>query len=65
MIGIAILEITYPGEAPYKHRHIWMSEGPEYALVELIDWERETQEAQGCTLKILEWKLEERPDMGY
>ena len=65
MIGIAIIEVIYPDQPPYKHQHVWMSEGIEYAPVELADWKRETEEQQGCTLKILEWRLEERTDIGY
>jgi len=43
VIGLALVLVTYPGEEPYFHRHVWMSEGWDYAPVELIDWEVETQ----------------------
>jgi hypothetical protein len=65
VIGEAIVEVKYPNKDAYKHRHVWMSEGWMYAPVELADWMRQTQEDQGCTLKILEWTLRERPDIGY
>lgn len=64
MIGTAIIEVTYPGQAPYKHRHTWISEGWLYAPVELADWMQETEQEQGCTLKIVEWSLQERVDIG-
>jgi hypothetical protein len=65
MIGIALILVTYPGQASYKHRHVWMSEGWEYAPVELADWIVATQQEQGCTLTVLEWTLEPRSDIGY
>ncbi|GAC1661328.1 MAG: hypothetical protein PVS3B3_31890 [Ktedonobacteraceae bacterium] len=57
--------VTYPGKAPYKHEHIWMSEGWMYAPVELVDWQKQTQQEQKCTLEIVKWTLEERTDIGY
>jgi hypothetical protein len=65
MIGSAMVLVTYPNEAPYKHAHHWMSEGWEYAPVELSDWKRETEQEQGCTLEIQEWTLKDRSDIGY
>ena len=65
MIGIALVLVTYPGRKPYQHEHVWMSEGWEYALVELLDWRKATQQEQGCTLEILQWTLQERSDIGY
>jgi hypothetical protein len=65
MIGVAIVEVAYPGQKPYKHQHTWMSEGREYAPVELADWKTTTEKEQNCTLEILEWHLEERSDIGY
>jgi hypothetical protein len=64
MNGVALVEVTYPDRAPYKHQHLWTSEGWLQAPVELADWKRETEEEQGCTLKILEWTLYERTDIG-
>lgn len=65
MIGSAIIEVKYPDREAYKHRHTWMSEGAAYAPVELADWMRQTEEEQECTLKIVEWNLTERADIGY
>lgn len=65
MIGTAIIEVKYPDKEAYKHEHTWMSEGLDYAPVELADWIKETEKEQGCTLKILEWSLQERADIGY
>ena len=65
MIGIALVEVTYLGEQPYMHRHVWMSEGLPFAPVELMDWQQQTQQEQGCTLRILQWTLKERSDVGY
>jgi hypothetical protein len=65
MIGVALVVVTYPGEAPYKHQHLWMSEGWMYAPVELADWQKQTQQEQKCRLDIVEWTLHERTDSGY
>ena len=65
MIGIALVEVTYLNEQSYKHRHTWMSEGPLHAPVELMDWKRETEKEQKCTLEVKAWTLKERSDIGY
>jgi hypothetical protein len=65
MIGTAVVEVKYPDQEAYRHRHTWMSDGIECAPVELAAWLRETEEEQGCSLKIIKWELVERTDIGY
>jgi hypothetical protein len=65
MVGVALFLVTYPGEKPYKHRYIWMSNGWLSAPLELLNWIAKTEQEQGCTLELLEWTVEERSDIGY
>lgn len=49
---------------PYYHQRVWMTDGWEYAIVELVEWQKETERDLHVTLHCFRWWLEERPDTG-
>ena len=49
---------------PYYHQCAWLTDGWEYTVVELVDWQKETERDLHVTLHCFRWWLEERPDIG-
>lgn len=66
MVAVAQMVVWEIGldNLPYFHEHVWLTEGREYAVVELMDWQRETQEELHVTLKVFKWWVRECPDIG-
>ena len=49
---------------PYYHQRVWLTDGWEYAIVELVEWQKETERDLHVTLHCFKWWLEARPDIG-
>ena len=66
MIGIAQMLVWEHGKdnLPYYHQRVWLSEGWEYAPVELMDWCKGTEQHLHVTLPVFKWWLQPRSDIG-
>jgi len=49
---------------PYYHQRVWLTDRWEYAVVELVDWQKETECDLHVSLHCFRWWLEERQDIG-
>lgn len=71
LIAIARFAVILPGEteATKAYRHTWMTESRDTALIELADWIAnelpKIEQEEGWKMSLLEWTVEDRPDIGY
>lgn len=49
---------------PRIHQHVWITDGWEYAIVELLDYQKEQERDCHVTMKCFKWWVEPRPDIG-
>lgn len=71
MIAIARFSVLRAGEtvATKAYRHTWMTESSDTAIVELADFQAnelpKIEKEEGWKMKLLDWTVVERPDIGY
>ncbi len=51
------------GPLPYYHQRVWLTDGWEYAIVELVEWQKETEYDLHVTLHYFKWWLKEKSDI--
>jgi hypothetical protein len=71
MIAIARFAVQLPGEAnaTKEYTHRWMTEDMTTAAVELAEWQitekPKIEDEEGWKMKLLDWHVEPRADIGY
>lgn len=71
MIATAMFEVTLAGEteATEFYKHTWQTEDINTAIAELATWQvgekLEIEAKEGWKMKLFEWTVVARPDIGY
>ena len=67
MIAVAVFLVWQAGRdnLPKAYRHVWMTEGWEYAIVELVEQQKTIEQEEHWYMHCLKWWIEERADIGY
>jgi hypothetical protein len=49
---------------PYYHQHVWPTIDWNHAIVELVDYQRVTEQEKHVKMHCFKWWVEERADIG-
>lgn len=71
MIATAMFEVTLAGEtkATEFYKHTWQTEDINTAIAELATWQvgekLRIEQAEGWKMKLFDWRVQARTDIGY